>query len=234
MNTRIASFALVTLGLLVACGSSPPAAPPASPGAPGTPGTPGTPGSPASDPATGATGDLSKPGPAASAAAAQATTQDLSTCMQNIDPTTTQDCIDCMTGSCSAQMKSAGAHCPAFSNCICNGGAMQSCAPMINDPVCKDAFTAVGTCKKQSCSSKCMSASASGAPGGGPVPVPGGGAPGGMQPATGGADSCPSLKACCDQLPPQATKACSGAVAKNNANACAMTLQALKGAGMCH
>jgi hypothetical protein len=162
--------------------------------------------------------------------------QDLSTCMQNIDPNTTQDCIDCMTGACSAQMKSAGAHCPAFSNCICNGGAMQSCAPMINDPICKDAFTAVGTCSKQSCSAKCMHATASGAPGGSPpvatAVTPGGTAPGGM--ATGGADSCSSLKTCCDQLPPQATKACAGAVAKNNAAACAATLQALKGAAMCH
>jgi hypothetical protein len=229
MNARFATFAIVAIGLGVACQSAPPPASPESPGAPGSPGATGSPGSQAS----GAVGAGADP---ASNLAAQASIQDLSTCMQYIDPNTTQDCIDCMTGTCATQMKTAGGKCPTFSSCICNAGVMQTCAPMLGkEPACRDAFNAVGACARQSCSSKCTSASAGGAPGPGGGAVPGGQPPGGMQPVTGGPDSCPALKTCCGQLPaPQATQACMKAANKNDPTVCATTLQTFKGMGMCH
>jgi hypothetical protein len=208
MSDRATVFAIVVVvGSMLACGSDPPpaaSAPPAD-----------ITSAPTAQPTVAAVAPVETSTPAAAPAI------DLNACMSHMDPSVPEACKACAASSCADPIKTVGAMCPGFSQCLCDGKPMAECGPKLAAPGCGPAGNAVGRCVRQSCGALCSSL---------------GGAPStaATAPAATSGDACTDLTACCAQVPGGTPPSCAKLVATKNTQACGSLLTMFRNMNKCH
>ncbi len=211
MSHRASVFAIVVvLGSMLACGSEPPPAPAAPPA-----------NAPGAATAEATVAPVAAVAPVETSTLAATPAIDLMACMSHMDPNVPEACKACAASSCVEPIKTVGAMCPGFSQCLCDGKPMAECGPKLAAPGCGPAGNAVGRCIRQSCAALCSSL---GAPPSTAATAPA---------ATSG-DACADLTACCTQVPGGPPPSCVKLVATKNTQACGSLLTMFRNMNRCH